>query len=200
MFLFIESFDCRFVASFEIVCFIHHLLDAFEDSLLASNRQIGLIPLKNQSLILYSKFDNETGFNYVEPPNATVIPESVAGLVDSFDGPFSIPYSSYRTSSIAPLGHFQMSPKINLPSFTLSFYLRVVGNETDGIYREWHDPGYRFTLSAVNLDLEFHTHHISSDWPANSGTVFSVTFPNVFIANDWKFVALTYDGTNKNLK
>ena len=127
-------------------------------------------------------------------------------LVKSFDGPFSIPNLSYRTNRTGRwLGYFTMSPKIDLTSFTLSFYLRVTGNETVGIYRDFHDPGTRFSLTAVSLDLELHTHDssisfitIHPNWSLR--TISSFTFRNVFIANQWQFVALTYDGASKRLK
>ena len=127
-------------------------------------------------------------------------------LVDSFDGPFSIPNSSYRTNyqlrAGTWLGYFKMSPKIDLTSFTLSFYLRVTGNETVAIYRDWYHPGPRFSLTAVNLGLELHTYDSSQGdyYDYDTETISSFTFQNVFNSNEWQFVALTYDGASKRLK
>ena len=158
--------------------------------------------MKNQGLVLYSKFDHETGFNYISPNNTErMFVDSYTELVDSFDGPFLIPNSSYRTNYRSDsLGFFNLCPKIVLPSFTLSFYLRVTGNEFVGIFYDFHDPGLRFTLTAANLDLELHTHDSSASHPSYIQTISSFTFRNVFKSNEWQFVALTYDGASKRLK
>ena len=163
--------------------------------------------MKNQSLVLYSKFDNETGFDYIKPNNTEVGIRNSTQLVDTFDGPFSNPDSSYSTNTLFSigiwLGYFKMSPEIDLTSFTLGFYLRVTGSEFVGIYRDWHDPGYRFTLTAANLDLELHIHNSSISWrtdPSYKDTITSFTFRNVFKAFEWQFVALTYDGARRQLK
>ena len=160
--------------------------------------------MKSESLILYSKFDQETGINYIKPNDAQVNEYQYTELVDNFEGPFSIPNSSYRTNITSPNGHslcfVEMASYFQLQSFTVSFYLRVIGNETVGIFYDDHDfeTGFlRFSLTAVNFDLEFHIHNSSSpSWE----TISSFTFQNVLKANDWKFVALTYDATSKQLK
>ena len=164
------------------------------------NSPFGLIPLKYQSLIWYSKFDRETGFNYIKPRNAIISIDSSTALINSLDGPFSNSSSSYGTRSNrgGPLGDFAPPFRVDLTSFTLSFYLRVTGTETVGIYLESSLPGYRFSLNAVGLNLELHTHH--SFYTFNKQTVASVSFRNVFKRNDWHFVALTYDGASKQLK
>ena len=163
------------------------------DQLIESNSQIGLIPLKNDGLVLYAKFDQETGFNYIKPNNTTIQIRQTTKLVDYFDGPFSSPNSSYSsTASDNWLEYFKMSPKIDLSSFTLAFYFRVTGNEIVGVFYDLAPP--------VNLDLELHIHNSTAESPDSRNTVSSFTFRNVFKPNDWQFVALTYDAASKIAK
>ena len=196
--------QCRFPDYSKHQCF-SSLNPSTASLLMTSNSEIGLIPLKNQSLVLYSKFDLETGFNYVKPQNSSMNVEGNTELARSIAGPFSIPNSSYRTRYLGGswLGYFEMSPKVDLTSFTLSFYLRVGGNELFGLYYDDHDSksGHlRFSISVFGTDLEIDTHNSSAGLSAGYQTIQSYTFRNVLERNEWQFVALTYDGSRKIMK
>ena len=104
--------------------------------------------------------------------------------------------------SIGWLGYFLMSLDVDTTSFTLGFFLRVSGTETVGIYSEQpskisYRSRYRFSLTAVDLNLELHTHDVFS---YNNNTVSSFTFRKVLKAYDWQFVALSYNWWTKPLK
>lgn len=109
-------------------------------------------------------------------------------VMTSKNGPFSIPNSSYRTTTIYDFGHFTMNPKANLSSFSLSFYLYITGNEVVGILINYSP--YRFSLIGNKQNLEFHTHNSTAN-PVS--TVTSFTFSNVFKPNQWTFVGLVYN-------
>ena len=149
---------------------------------------------------MYLTFDHEVGFSYIKPNNAIT---EISPYTEWYSGTVSLPPSWCRTSDTSAqwLGYFRMSPKIDLTSFTLGFYLRVTGTEIVGVYDDDHDLVWghlRFSLTAVNLDLELHIHKSSASF--SYGTVISYTFQNVFKANQWQFVALTYDGASRQVK
>lgn len=120
-------------------------------------------------------------------------------LVQTFDGPFSISNSSYRTTQAGYLTYYRMNPTVNLSSFSLAFYLRVVGNETVGIYQDEYSGSQplRFSLLAVGTNLELHTHNAFASYedPSWNQTVSFFLFSNVFKPNQWVFVGLVYDSS-----
>ena len=192
---------------------IYFNYQCLQSSLIESSNQsaIGLVPRK-QDLVFYSLFDQETGASHLKM-NSVVWNNWDSQLVDTIEGPFSIPKSSYSTKGASQyLGYYSMDPKVNLSSFSLTFYLRVCGTETIGLYLDRHDdnsPNYssRFSLVAVGLDLEFHTHNSSATMesnyynsPAPKQTISQATFSNVLKPNQWTFVGLVYDSTSQTLK
>ena len=154
-----------------------------------------MIPLKNSSLILYSKFDEEVGVNYIRPSKASTEIESSAKLVESFDGPFSIPKSSYSTKYLhdwlVSYSLEQDGLNFNLSSFTLSFFIRVVGNKRVGIYEDSFTSAPRFSVTAVGLDLRLETQQ--QRWT-------HLLIKNILKANNWQFIALTYENQTQTLK
>ena len=173
-----------------------------KDSLLLSNRAIGIIPLKNE-LVFYSKFDQQTGSVYLSQSNVSNFKLN-SELVHAIDGPFSSTNSSFHSTCYCALTVFRMDPKADLFSFTLSFFLRINDISTFGIYQDEHEPisPLRFSLLAVGTNIELHTHNSSSQWPdpARWDTVSSFTFANVLKVKDWTFVGLVYEATSKTLK
>ena len=172
------------------------------DLLLESNRSIGEIPLKNE-LVLYSKFDQETGGLYLQKDyvlwNETW---GSSNLVQNQPGPFSMPNSSYQynDSSSNVLTFYSLVPKVDLSSFSLSFYLRAIGNETFGIYQDENgiNSRLRFSLLAVGTNMELHTHN-SSSFSSNQ-TVSSFIFSNLLKPNEWTFIGLVYNSTSQLLQ
>ena len=117
-------------------------------------------------------------------------------LATDIDGPFRYPNSSYTTSALGYLGQYDITPNLDLSSFTLSFFLRVRGNETVGIYQDFHTrSGYsysyqrRFSIVSFGQSLELHIHDSSAN---SKSTIASYTFANVLKKNEWTFVAMVF--------
>ena len=173
-----------------------------------SDSSIGIIPRKDD-LLIYSKYDQETGDIYIKPAfdNYFVMPGDIE-LVRSFSGPFSIPNSAYRTTSGTILGSHTLVQHFSIRSFTLGVFLRVPGTGINAIYSDNHAMElfglfmkHRFSVVANDLDVEFHLHDASATTKVEAmRTVANFTFSNVLKANDWQFLALVYDDRDQTLK
>ena len=85
--------------------------------------------------------------------------------------------------------------------FTVALFYLTDGRRNAGILRDETKVGccgyYRYSLVAAGLNLEFHTHNATS---RSYETVSLFRVDDFFVANQWRFVGITYDSVRRELR
>ena len=172
-----------------------------KDTFIRSGINVGNIP-NLLNLAFYSTCDDDTGFDYLSRNNMRW---SQGSSIVNTEGPFSIDNSAFTTTQYTYLGQYLMSPKLDLSSFSLSFYLKISGRETIGVYQDDQDSQSpyptRFSILTAGLNLVIQVFNSSATTATEASNVISAyKFTNALKSNEWTFVTLVYDSTDKTLK
>ena len=147
---------------------------------------------KPGSLLLFTPLDAENELRDIAK-NKDASDAYKDKLEISKPGPFGIEQSSYTVSSQGWIAGYYN--QLSFPSFTISTYFYVSGNQQKGGIFSFEGFLGSIKLSALynGNSLEIHRFEINGEFLVESFTVRN------FFSNDWTFLCLTYDDFTKTV-